>query len=238
MLKINKDLKYRDLPDHIKEGLSTFSIFQMKSMVWVFTYLLLDIIIIMPLLFPIIQPTLYLTLPPMAIISVWALRLLIKRPEDSEMEFLLFTGFLGIVGSFCYFIVAMKYYYMIGIQSPIYYIIMFLIYLSIIILFLMNEHKKYSSLESKVKKKTPAWHYTIALVAPGLGYIFTQYVMKLSEFFVLFVMSIVFWILSLTFAFLIGRGFHKYFFIKQNIHLVKFTNKELNQKYKATKAGN
>lgn len=238
MLELSKKMKYRELPDHIREGLAPFSIYQIKFMVWGFTYFLLDLLIIMPLLFPIMKPILYITIPPMVIMSIWAFRLLIKKPEDSEMEFLLFLGFLGVVGSFCYFVVVMKYHYMIGIKSPIYYTAMFLIYLSFIYLFLRNEHKKYSSLETKMKKKTPTWHYTLAMIAPGAGYIFAQYLMGLSGFYVLSIMSLVFWGLSLTFTFLIGRGFHKYFFIKKNIHLVTFAKKELNQKYKSPKVGN
>lgn len=172
----------------------------------------------------------------MTFISLWALWLLIRKPEDTEMESLLFLGCLGIVGSLCYFVLAMKYNYMIGISSPIYYVIMFLLYLIFIYYFIRNELKKYSSLFQKNHKKTPAWRYSVAVIAPGAGYIFAQYLMSLSSFLVLSVMSVLFWIMSAAFIFLLARAFHKYFFIKKNIHLVVFTKKELNQKHKSKKA--
>lgn len=238
MFEINKEIKRHNLPDHIKEGLAPISIFQIKFMIGVLTFFLLDFVIMIPLLYPTYKPILYVTLPPMIIISVWAFWLLIRKRENTQMESLLFLGFLGIVGSFCYFVLAMKYNYMIGIQSPFYYIFMLLIYITFIFLFVRNEHKKYSSLQVKLKKKTPVWQYTIALIAPGAGYIFAHYIMGLGSFLVLTVMSVIYFGLSIAYIFILAMGFHKYFFIKKNIHLVRFANKELNQRLNSKKVGN
>ncbi|MED4534158.1 hypothetical protein [Metabacillus fastidiosus] len=238
MLKLDNETKRRKLPNHIQEGLEPFCKYQIKSMIAVFTFLMLDLLIIMPLLFPVIKLVLYVTLPLMIFVSVWALWLLIRKPEKTEMESLLFLGCLGIVGSFCYFVLAMKYNYMVGITSPFFYIFMFFVYLIINYLFVRNELKKYSSLERKPRKKTPAWHYTMATIAPAAGYISIQYIMDIfSSLIVLSFMSIVFWGLSATYSFLLARAFHKYFFIKKNIHLVVFADKQLNQKYKIKKEG-
>ncbi|MGG3805944.1 hypothetical protein [Metabacillus fastidiosus] len=237
MLTFDSKTKRRNLPDHINEGLEPFSKYEIKFMIGSFTFFMLDLLIIMPLLFPVIKPVLYITLPLMTFVSVWALWLLIRKSEKTEMESLLFLGCLGIVGSFCYFIVAMKYNYMVGVTSPFFYILMFLVYLIIFYFFVRNEFKKYSSLERKPKKKIPAWHYRMAVIAPGAGYIFAQYLMGLSPFHVLGIMSLCFWGLSATYMFVSARAFHKYFFIKKNIHLVVFADKQLNQKYKIKKEG-
>lgn len=237
MYKISSNTKRSEIPDYIKEGLAPFPVYQIKFMVGIFTFLMLDLVIIMPLLFPLYKLVLYLTIPPMAIMSIWALWLLMRKPENTEMESLLFLGFIGIFGSFCYFVLAMKYNFMLGIQSPFYYICMFIVYLAIIYYFVRNEHKKYSSLKEKRAKKTPAWHYTIAAIGPGAGYIFVQYLMGLAPSMVLIVMSLVFWGISIVFMFILARGFHKYFFIKQNIQFATFHNKKSKQKYTTTKVG-
>ncbi|MGG3805946.1 hypothetical protein [Metabacillus fastidiosus] len=237
MLKLDNETKRRNLPDHIREGLEPFPTYQLKFTIGVSTFFMLDLLIIVPLLFPIMKPVLYLTLPLMFIISVWALTILFRNVENTEIESLLFLGCLGITGSFCYFVLAMKYNYMIGIESLFFYILMFLFYLITIYFFVRHQVKKYASLEKKLKKKTPAWHYSLAAIAPAIGYIFAHYIMGLSSFIVLIVMSIVFLGLSTFYIFVLARFFHKYFFIKKNIHLVIFANKQLNQKYKIKKEG-
>ncbi len=238
MLKINSNTKRRDIPNYILEGLAAIPIFHIRSLVFVFTFIMLDLAIIMPLFFPTYKTVLYLTVPLIVIINIWALWVLIRKPEKTEMEFLLFLGFIGVVGSFCYFVLAMKYHFMLGIQSPIYYISMFIVYLAAIFYFVRNEHKKYSSLDEKSAKKTPAWHYLVVAVAPGLGYLFAQYLMRLSPSIILIVMSLLFWFISIVYIFFLARGFHKYFFIKQNIEFATFHNKQLKQKYLSKKVGN
>ncbi|MFJ8266752.1 hypothetical protein [Peribacillus asahii] len=46
--------------------------------------------VIMPLLFPVIKPILYITFPLMAMINIWVIALLIRKPEKAEVESLLF----------------------------------------------------------------------------------------------------------------------------------------------------
>ncbi|XQY92392.1 hypothetical protein ACNRWW_02815 [Metabacillus sp. HB246100] len=237
MIKISSNTKRRDIPDHIKEGLAPFPVYQIKFMVCTFTFLMLDLVILLPLLFPVYKTVLFVTIPPMVFMSIWAVWLLLRKPENTEMESLLFLGYIGIVGSFCYFVLTMKYHYMSGIQTPIYYIAMFIVYLAMIYYFVRNEHKKYSSLKEKQAKQTPAWHYTVAAIGPGAGYIFAQYLMGLAPSMVLIIMSLVFFGISIVFMFILARGFHKYFFIKQNIQYATFHNKRLKKKYKMTKVG-
>ncbi|PMC34353.1 hypothetical protein CJ195_24025 [Bacillus sp. UMB0899] len=238
MFEINKELKRNNLPDHIREGLAPLPVQQIKFVIGVLTFFLLDILILIPLLFPTYKIVLYITIPLMVMINLWAFSLLFRKRENIQMESLLFLGYLGIVGSFSYFVLAMKYNYMVGIKSPIYYISMFLIYLLINFLFFRNEHKKYSSLEVKGKKKTPAWQFGLAFIAPSAGYIFAHYLIGLGSFLELSIMSVIYWGISITYIFIFARSFHKYFFIKKNIHLVRFANKELNQKLNAKKVGN
>lgn len=229
MFEISKDIKRNNLPEHIREGLAPISIFQIKFMIGVLTFFLLDFLIIIPLLYPTYKILLFVTLPLIGMINLWAFSLLIRKREKTQMESLLFLGSLGIVGSFCYFILAMKYNYIIGIQSPIYFISMFLIYLLFTVFFFRNEHKKYSSLQAIDKKKSPSWHYSLAVIAPGAGYIFSHYLMGLGSSLELTIMSVIYWGISVTYIFIFSRGLHKYLFIKKNIHLVRFADKELNQ---------
>ncbi|MFB5283932.1 hypothetical protein [Peribacillus sp. Hz7] len=230
MLTISKDIKRRDLPDHIQEGLTPFSTVQIKGMIFAYTFLLLDFLIIMPLLFPVIKPILYVTFPLMAMINIWAIALLIRKPEKTEMESLLFIGGSGIIGSFCYFMLILKYSYMLGFISPIYYVIWFIIYAALIYFFVRQQIKKYSSLEKQSEKKTPAWQYTLVSISVPAGYIVAQYVMSFSQSILLSIMMLVYWIFCIFFIFIMARSFHKYFFIKKNMHVAYFANKELYRK--------
>ncbi|MDQ0221245.1 hypothetical protein ELQ35_20885 [Peribacillus cavernae] len=230
MLSIDQDIKRRQLPEHIREHLQPFSTLQIKVIIGAFTFIGLDALVLIPLLFPVIKLVLYITIPLLIFISVWGIWLLIRNAENTELESLLFLGYLGIIGSLCYFILILKYSFMLGIISPIYYVGSFLIYISLIYLFFRHQFKKYSTLEKKLPKKTPAWQYTLVTISVPAGYIAAQYIMGFTPSILLSIMSVVYFVFCIFYIFILSRSFHKYFFIKANIHLVKFANKKLNQR--------
>ncbi|MBM7703283.1 hypothetical protein [Metabacillus iocasae] len=230
MLKINKDLKPKQLPIHILAQLQPLPVSQIKTLVFGAAIFLLDLLIIVPLLAPPIKLFLYLTLPLLAFISLWALRLLVKNPIHTEMESILFTGWLGVIGAFCYFMLGLKYSYMLGITSPIYYIFSILLFIGANYLFIRRQLNRYATLEPEESKQTPAWHYQLASVSVPAGYMVTHYLMGLSNQLVLSVMMMVYLMLSTFYMFLMAKYFHKYFFIKTNRHLVILSNENRKKK--------
>ncbi|MBM7703285.1 hypothetical protein [Metabacillus iocasae] len=233
MLKINPKIEGKELPSHILNQLQPLPTNQVRYLIFGLTFLLLDFIILLPLLVPPIQLFIYLTLPFIVLINLWALRLFIKKPENTEIEFTLFIGWLGVVGSFCYFMLALKYSYMLTITSPIYYIFSILLFIGANYLFIRRQLNRYATLEPEESKQTPAWHYQLASISVPAGYVVAHYLMGLSNQFVLSVMMMIFLLFSAIYIFLMAKYFHKYFFIKTNRHLVTLSNE--NRKKKHTK---
>ena len=236
--KFNKELKRRDLPDHIQEGLLPYNTLQIKSIIGAFTFIGLDLLIILPLLYPLINIVLYVTIPLMILITIWAIYLLVRNPLDTEMESLLFMGCLGTVGSYCYFILILKYIFMSGYDSPTYYIVITIIYLFTIYLFWRRQVNKYSSLEKIEKKETPVWHYKVVTVSLPAGYLASLFIMRQYLSLVFIFIIIMFTILAIAYIFFLASAFHKYFFIKQNMHVAYFENKELYRKVRGLKSNN
>jgi len=230
MLKIPQHKRFNQLPGHIQDQLQPLHVYQIKFVIAGGTFLLLDAFVLIPLLFPYMKAFLYVILPLLAGISVWAIWLLCKKVEDIELDSILFSGCLGVVGAICYFLMALKYSYIGGIQSPIYYIVMCVLFLATVYFSILQQYKKYDSIEKRSKKNTPAWQYTLVRVSVPGGYIIAHYLMGLSPTIVLVVMTIVCYSFSYVFIWLLANYLHKYFFMKENIQFVYFSNKELNRK--------
>ena len=230
MLKIPQHKRSNQLPGHIQDQLQPFPVYQIKFIIAVGTFLMLDAFVLVPLLFPFMKAFLYVILPFLAGISVWAIWLLCKKVEDIELDTILFVGCLGVVGAICYFLMGLKYSYIGGIQSPIYYIVMCVLFLATVYFSILQQYKKYDSIEKRPKKTTPAWQYTLVRVSVPAGYIIAQYIMGLSSTLVHVVMTIVWYGLSYLFIWILAKYLHKYFFMKENIQFVYFFNKELNRK--------
>ncbi|MBS2967595.1 hypothetical protein J9317_02265 [Metabacillus sp. KIGAM252] len=230
MFKISQDKKHRNLPDHIIEHLSFFPPFQIKFLVGGTTFFLLDLFILIPLIAPKNNPLLILIGTLLVLISLWALWIIVRNPKDTELESILFFGYLGAVGALSYFGVGLKYSYMIGITHPIYYIALSLLFLSSIYYLIRYYNKKFSSLKEFDKKATPKWHFTIAGISVPAGYIAANYFMGVSNFIMISFLNLLFFGLSFFFIFLLAKYFHKYFFMKANLHFVKFSNKKITSK--------
>jgi len=230
MLKIPQHKRFNQLPEHIQDQLQPLPVYQIKFVIAGGTFLLLDAFVLIPLLFPYMKAFLYVILPLLAGISIWAIWLLCKKVEDIELDSVLFSGYLGVVGAISYFLMGLKCSYIGGIQSPIYYIVMCVLFLATVYFSILQQYKKYDSIEKRPKKNTPAWQYTLVRVSVPVGYIIAQYIMGLSPTLVLVVMTIVWYGFSYLFIWILAKSFHKYFFIKENIHLVYFVNKKLGRK--------
>lgn len=71
MLKLSENIKRKDLPEHIKEGLTPFPFFQVKFLIGTSTFFMLDLLILLPLIYPVMKPILYFTIPLLIFINIW-----------------------------------------------------------------------------------------------------------------------------------------------------------------------
>ncbi|WP_409290421.1 hypothetical protein [Peribacillus sp. SCS-37] len=226
MIKIPGNLKYKQLPEHIQTHLIPYSIYNVRFALVVSTFLMLDLFSLVPLLVPKQPLVFWVNVPLMIFISIWAIWLLIRKPEDTELEFVLFLGCLGGIGAVCYFTLALKYLYLAEINSFFYFSALILMFVASIVLFFRHQFKRYASFSEEQKKKTPAWHYTFAYGAVPIGYVAGPYLANGPSGLPIIVLGIIFLIFSSFFIFLFTKYVHKYIFMKTNIHLVRFMNKK------------
>ena len=224
-LKLDEKIKFRNLPDAFKEHLTFFASYQIKQIIGVFTFIGLDLVIIMPLLFPYIEEVLFVTLPLILLINVWAIRLLIKKTSETEFESLLYLGFLGAVGSFCYFVLTQKMsYWLLNINTPLYYVISFVSYVFLILVFIYQKNKKFSTIQMDVKKNKNSLTSKKALNwSVPAGYIIVHILLNQSSVLLHTYMVIMYSGLLIFFTDISAKFFHRYLFMKSNIHLVKLS---------------
>ncbi|PMC34355.1 hypothetical protein CJ195_24035 [Bacillus sp. UMB0899] len=239
MLKININKKTSSLPDHIEEGLSPhIGFLSIKETIWVSTFLLLDVPLAWPvyILFQSSPLLFYSFLLPLVGLHIWAFRLLIKNKKNTQMEFLLYIGFLGLIGSFLLTLLILIIQFYIGLTSPFYLLILFLHYLFSIYLFFIAEHKKYSSFNIPKRKKIPHLYWYVTYITPLTLCILANFIMGPYPAFLFGLISFfIFWTFAIVFILFMTNSFHRYFFIKQNIYHVRFANKALNRKYRELK---
>ncbi|MGD6796076.1 hypothetical protein [Metabacillus indicus] len=226
MHRINKDVKRRSLPAHVREHLDYISHFQVKAQIGGFTFLLLDLFILLPLLNPPNQLFLWTIGPLLAGVSLWAVSLLMRRVEETELESILFLGCLGGAGSLSYLLITVKYCLVLGVTSPGYYAFLVLTYLVIMVLFIKHYRSKFSSLDDRPIKPVSKWQYAVVGIVIPLGNVLANIVLGFSESVMLSVLTMIFFGFSITYMFLLTKFLHKYLFIKTNYSFATFSKKE------------
>ena len=226
LFTFDQNLKQNQLPDLVYKNLGPYPTFQIKITISVFTLFMIDFLLLIPMLFPAINLFIYLTLPFVALLNIWALVLLVRNSEKTQVKTILFIMFLGFTGSWGFFLLSMKYAFMSGVESPIYFVTMTLIYILVIFLFFYSQLKNYWRLDKQKVKETPRWHYYVLSIAVPLGYVFAQFMFGLGEDIVLIVMMGIFIMFAVFFIYLMTKSLHKYLFVKNNPHLVKMTKNQ------------
>ncbi|MFC7372596.1 hypothetical protein ACFQPF_13040 [Fictibacillus iocasae] len=224
MLKIDPSVKRKDIPDHFFEQLSFIESWKVKSSVLIVTFIMLDLLILVPLISPPIEWILWLTMPPISVINLWALTMLVRKAESIHYEFILFIGSIGAVGSFTYYVLVQKMAIMILKGHFLsFFFVSTLGYVAFFVFQIWFYKKKYSSLDSKfgLFKDLP-WHYKALYWSLPVGAVFAQFVMSRSEFFMVSVMIIVYSFFSGFFTCVSVKFFHRFFFMSANEHLLRF----------------
>lgn len=232
MLKIDEHLKLRDLPEYIKEQLSYIETFNIRFTVATFAFVAIDLFIILPLLVPMILSYLYILLPPLIFINLWAIWILIRNPYTVQYETILYSGVTGIVGSIVYLMLSHKMaFYFLNIDDLYYYVTVTLFYLMVSASILFYRLLKFKNLsfealkvwtkEENEKKRQgrPAGLYAIILVnGPGLGYMAAQLI-KYSEKSTISIIVFLFMGGAVFCSYIAIKFIHRAIFLKANAHL-------------------
>ncbi|WP_144704981.1 hypothetical protein [Fictibacillus phosphorivorans] len=234
MLKIDNSIKRKNLPNHILEHLSFTDTDQVKFGVFGSTFVMLDLLIILPLLFPYHELSFWLTIPFLLLINLWALTMLLRKAEGLHFEFILFVGCLGAVGSLCYFILVQKIAYIVlNIHSNNFFVMSLIIYLAFFLFQIWFQNKKYCSINSDfLQFKDMPWHFKALTWSVPLGYIIAHYFISKSEVIMTTIMLLVYLMFSIFFTYVSVKFFHRYLFMKANSHFL-----EIPGEYKKTKKG-
>ena len=192
MLKIPQHKRSNQLPGHIQDQLQPFPVYQIKFIIAVGTFLMLDAFVLVPLLFPFMKAFLYVILPFLAGIHVWAIWLLCKKCRRYR------TGYYIICwvfrSSWCNLLFphgSKVFLYRWNTITDLLYCECVYYFLRRSIFLYFSNIKNMIQLKKRPKKTTPAWQYTLVRVSVPAGYIIAQYIMGLSSTLVHVVMTIV-----------------------------------------------
>ncbi|MEH6949678.1 hypothetical protein V7068_22080 [Bacillus sp. JJ634] len=224
MFLIDKEIKKRNLPEHIRKHLTFLSPFEMKFCIAVSTFLLLDFCMIVPLLLAWDVKYVSVILPLIVIMNIWCIFLLCKNVYTIQFSTIRFLAVLGIVGCFCFFVLTQKMAYnLLMLEGPLFLLISILLLLSFILVILRYYFKKFSSIHVKWKEKETS-KYSILYVGMSMAtIIFLVYFLakRFEIIYGLFLLGI-FNIFVVAFAYIGIKFTHKYFFMKFNQHVLHY----------------
>lgn len=229
MLALLEVKRIRELPIKVQEHLLLLSTFQIKPIITVYTFIILNFAII-PLVYPNHLKLTLIVIPFIVLVNLWCLVLLMKNVYSIQITVFLFLGVLGVVGTVSYYILFYKYVFLLlEIKNISFLVISFLallLFVIYLIVYYSNLHKLENISSSKINIGVPA------TLGPVIGYVLYQFVSKHSDEAVLTLMGVTFYIFTLFFAYTAVKLIHKYMFIKTNLHLVKL-EKPLKKKVKS-----
>ncbi|WP_203289454.1 hypothetical protein [Metabacillus sp. cB07] len=223
--RLDRNLKRSQLPDSFYKNLGPYPTFQMKTTISVFTLFMIDFLLLFPMLALGVNIFTYLTVPLIAILNIWALALLFRNVEKTQVESIQFIMFLGLTGSWGFFLLSLKFAYMSGVITWVYYAVMTVLYITSIFIFFYKQLNSYWKEFKEDRKDTPRWHYVVLSAGPPIGYILAQFLMGLGEDVTLIVMTGILIMFSVFFTYLMTKSIHKYLFVKNNPHLVNLPEK-------------
>ncbi|MFC7372597.1 hypothetical protein ACFQPF_13045 [Fictibacillus iocasae] len=217
-MKIDPSVKYRDLPDHFCEHLNFIDTDQIRYAAFAFTFVMLDFLLILPILYPPHPLTFWLTIPLLGIINLWTLAIFVRKPEKLRFEIIIFIAWATAIGSFCNFVLAQKMaYFVLGVDSPAFFIVTLAGYIALILQQIWFHWKKYASVKNNfgVFKDLP-WHHKLLCWSVPTGYMVAHFAMNTSEYAGLSLVTSAILGLSSIFTYISVKFFHKYRFMKTN----------------------
>ncbi|MBH0173635.1 hypothetical protein IHV09_08705 [Fictibacillus sp. 23RED33] len=234
-MKIDSSIKYRNLPSRFKKHLNFMD--DSKFIVVGFTFILLDFLTVLFLIVPYHPPTLWITVPLMAVINVWAITILFKKTENLLFEPILFIACLGAVSSFCHFVIVQKLFYLVCMfTSPLSFVVSLIVLILFIAQQIRYQVKKFSSVHSDFgKEKLHPKRDFIIIILFSIGYMIFGYFARRNPVLSIFIPLTMYSYLTLFNTYLSVKFFHKYLFMKTNITYVPLPKKIKKQMKKGRK---
>jgi hypothetical protein len=221
-MRLDNDLKRNQLPQHFLSLLSFIDTANAKFMIVTLTLVVVDIPAFY--LFFIGDHILphYIIIPLLILLHIWMLRLLCKNSYSTQFESIIFICASSGFASCLYLIILQVIPFTeLGINYSIYYIVSNIVYVIIVILFFRIEMKKYADTNKEGKKDIIYGGGALASV-PGIGYIFSQIIIRESEVLIWAILFLCFLIMYLFSTYLTVKFVYKALFMKANWHLVVF----------------
>ncbi|QYK63794.1 hypothetical protein [Paenibacillus sp. S25] len=160
-----------------EKSMKMYPVNSIRSNVIILVLLLLDLFLVIPLVGnPYIAVYVYVLLPPIVMINIWALVLVIM-PRKLQLNYILFRGVFGLVCSIGFMIMTQKFVYgMLGLDTIWYFIGSFALYGVALYYFIKynlakfkdpSNHKK----KPKVKEKNKRTLVVTITTFTGAGYL-------------------------------------------------------------------
>ncbi|MGM1021810.1 MAG: hypothetical protein ACQEXV_14945 [Bacillota bacterium] len=159
-----------------EKNMKMYPVNSIRSNVIILVLLLLDLFLIIPLVGnPYIAVYVYVLMPPIVIINIWALVLVIM-PRKLQLNYILFRGVFGLVCSIGFMIMTQKFAYgMLGLDTPWYFIGSFVVYGVALYYYIKYDLAKFkdpsNKKKPKVKKKNKRESVVTITTFTGAGYL-------------------------------------------------------------------
>lgn len=235
MLKIDDSVSRRHIPNHITSQLSPVHVTEVKTWIYIFTFLMIDGLCIVPVISDRFALGYFLAvIIPTVLLTIWGITLLCRNFYSTQVETLYFIAANGIIGAFCYFIVSQKLVYVdFQAESKAYFIISCLFYLGWIAYFTQYIFKKYANFKWRHGLKNYPLEFLriLLFLLPSNGYNFYHFYVKNNPF-EEFIMSVIYLSLGTLFLYIGVLYVHRILFIYTNpthFRLYEPSRKEIKQ---------
>lgn len=216
-MKISPETRHQDLAPHINDQLEFISVEDVRSSVIIFVFIMYDVLLILGLLSIFRLEFLWLVLPFVLIIHLWAMRLIIKNPYSTQFEMILFMGIWGALGAFTLFILVQgMLYYTLQISSLLFYIIINVTSIVLMYICIKYQFNKYGGDPTKERKRSNQSKFIgVLTAAPAIGLILGQ---SVQETVILkhVISTAVIYFFAILLMFIATKFLHRYFFMKVN----------------------
>lgn len=221
MLKLNQNVKYRNLPSEIKTHLSTPFNNREKFTIVIFILFFLDVTCLVPLLANEVRIFTFFAMPFIIVIHIWSLiTLFIKLDRyKKKLAFIIYTGCSFAVVSYSAFIVTLKRtYYVFGFNWLIAGTagLTYLLFTAKMIRYFLIEFPVFK----KKKKSSPTWIGKLLTPAPVVGFIAGYFLFHSSEAVIETTMGFISLLTACTFSYMAVKFIHQFFFIKANQDII------------------
>ena len=228
LLKIDKKIKKP--PAYFYEVLGFIGTQLLRSSV-ITMILLINFFIIIPLIEPHVPVFLYIIVPLLVIVNIWGIRLLVTNPYSTQFEFVLYCGVYGAVSALSFFLMSEKFaYYLLRIHfGNFYYVMTTILFVLSAVALLYYQIWKFSGYRKNVGYDRTAKYSALLPIAPSLGYTFSHSTSK-NEYVSGIILVVLYYLIGIFWAYVGAKFIHKYFFMKHNVHMVKFERPKGNSK--------